>query len=314
MIKVKKLKDSDAGFATENVMTRSGVNGGKVSQMFGALGFDWFKSKPVVTILRLDGVIGKVGVGAVGMSLSSLEPLINKAFNMDRVTAVCLIINSPGGSPVQSELIAKRIRQLSKERGIPVYSFVEDMAASGGYWLACAGNEIYASRSSIIGSIGVIFRGFGLSDLIKKLGIERRVYAQGNNKSVLDPFKSATDEDIELINNIQKDIHHNFIEYVKSRRKGQLTQDDDILFNGKFWSGLVARDYGLIDDIDDVYSFIQRKFGGDVKIEHIKKKLPWLKEKLGIFGSVPKKSARDFTDAMLESLESKSKYSRFDLF
>jgi signal peptide peptidase SppA len=248
------------------------------------LTLEFFKSnKKRVAVLSLQGVIGKVGgMRGNGMTLESMNPLIEKAFGHPKIKAVCLAINSPGGSPVQSELIAKRIIDLSKEKKIPVYAFVEDVAASGGYWLACSASEIYASKSSIVGSIGVISSSFGMVDAISKLGIERRVYTAGKNKSILDPFLPAKQDDIKLLKKIQQGVHSHFIDYVKSRRGGKLTQNDDILFNGEFWNGDIAYDYGLVDGIDDLYSFIKRKFGEKTKIEYISAKESWFKKRMGI--------------------------------
>ena len=252
----------------------------KLDNFISCLTLENFRNpKPVVSVLRLAGVIGKVGPGRGGMTLEGVNDSIEAAFNKSNLEAVCLAINSPGGSPVQSELIAGRIRALAKEKSIPVYGFVEDVAASGGYWLACAADEIYASKSSIIGSIGVISAGFGFSEAIKKMGIERRVYAQGTNKSVLDPFVPEKKEDIVILKKLQKNAHEHFIDYVKSRRKGRLTQNDDILFNGEFWSGAIAEDFGLIDGIDNMYNFIKKKFGDRVKLEYIKPKESWFKKR-----------------------------------
>lgn len=249
--------------------------------IFSYLPFDLFSTTRVVSILRLQGVIGKVGMRG-GLTLESLNESIEKAFKFPRLSAVCLVINSPGGSPVQSELITKRIMDLAEEKDVPIYSFVEDVAASGGYWMACAANEIYVSKSSIIGSIGVVSSGFGFQEAIKKLGIERRVYTEGKSKSVLDPFEPAKASDIKIVKGIQKKIHEHFMDHVKNRRKGKLTQSDDILFNGEFWAGESAVDFGLVDGIDDVYSFIKNKFGDKVKVEHITAKQSWFKKKLGI--------------------------------
>jgi signal peptide peptidase SppA len=180
------------------------------------------KPKSKVAVLRLSGVIGSAGMMKKGISLDDLNDDIEKAFELSGVKAVALQINSPGGSPVQSELIYKRIRELSDEKKIPVYSFVEDVAASGGYWLACTGDEIYASESSIVGSIGVISAGFGFVDAIKKLGVERRVYTQGENKSILDPFQKEDPKDIDILMNLQKDVHESFKNLVRSRRDGKI--------------------------------------------------------------------------------------------
>ncbi|MBL3284731.1 S49 family peptidase [Rickettsiales endosymbiont of Paramecium tredecaurelia] len=240
------------------------------------------RDKPVVAIMRLDGVIGKVSPIKSGLNIESVNTLIEKAFDIKKLQAVAIIVNSPGGSPVQSDLIAQRIMQLSRQKKVPVYTFVEDVAASGGYWLACVGQEIYASRSSIIGSIGVISAGFGFVEAIQKIGVERRVLTQGKNKSVLDPFKPMQQSDVKIITRIQTQIHRHFVDYVKTRRVGKLTQDDDTLFNGEFWSGECAKDMGLIDGIDDVYSFIQRNFGQDIKIEYVGAKKSWIKSKIGL--------------------------------
>jgi signal peptide peptidase SppA len=234
---------------------------------------------PRISVLRLSGIIGKLGMGKNGMTLEALNDNIEKAFSKPKTKAVCLIINSPGGSPVQSELIANRIIALSKEKKIPVYAFVEDVAASGGYWLACAADEIYASTSSIMGSIGVISAGFGFQDMIKKMGIERRVVTQGENKSVLDPFKPTKKEDIEILKNLQKNTHDHFINYVKSRREKRLKGTDKKLFNGEFWNGQTSLELGLVDGIDNLYNFIQNKFGKKAKIEYIKSRESWFKRK-----------------------------------
>ncbi len=274
----------------------------KIEQLFSAVTSIFKNQKPVIAVLRLGGVIGKAGGLKSGLSLEALNEQIEKAFSLPKLAAVCLSVNSPGGSPVQSELIAELIIALEKKKKVPVYTFVEDVAASGGYWLACAGSEIYASKSSIIGSIGVISSGFGFQEAISKLGVERRVYTEGKNKSILDPFQAAKAADVKIIKQLQQQIHQHFVSYVKSRRIGKLTQDDDILFNGEFWAGETAVDFGLIDGIEDMYSFIKRKFGQDNKIEYIGVKQPWLKRKLGMVNNAV---ALEFTDALVDSLESK---------
>lgn len=263
-----------------------------------------FKPKPRISVLTLSGVIGKVGVGRSGMSLCALNDLIEAAFEKPKTRAVILAINSPGGSPVQSELIAARIMELSKEKKIPIYSFVEDVAASGGYWLACAGEKIYASKSSILGSIGVISAGFGLKDAIKKLGIERRIITQGKNKSVLDPFADIKMEDIALINDMQKDIHEHFIDFVKKSRGKRLKETKEELFGGKFWSGVKSKELGLIDGIDNMHNFIKTKFGEKVRIDYIKPRESWFKRKfLSSF------NARDLVNAMYDRCEEEITYS-----
>ena len=284
----------------------------KFEQLLSFLPLGLGVSKPVVAIFRLDGVIGKVGTLKSGLTLSSLNKLIEKMFKLERLDAICLSINSPGGSPVQADLIATRIIELAKAKDVPVFSFVEDVAASGGYWLACAGSKIYASKSSIIGSIGVISSGFGFHEAIEKLGIERRVYTEGKTKSVLDPFKPAKNSDIKIIRKIQQDIQYHFISTIKDRRAGRLTQNDDILFNGEFWSAQTAVDYGLIDGIDNLYSFIQKRYGDNVKIEHIENKQSWIKKKLSM-SQISQEFAGKLAESVMDSAERRLLQSRFDI-
>ena len=252
----------------------------KLKGLLGYLGLERY-AKPIVTILHLEGVIGKVSMRS-GLTIDSLNKKIEDAFAPKRLAAVCIIINSPGGSPAQSELIAKRIIALTKEKKVPVYAFVQDIAASGGYWLACAADKIYAANNSIIGSIGVVSAGFGFVEALKKLGVERRVHYQGNNKSILDPFKPEQQSDIDILMKLQKQIHHNFISYVKSRRGSYLTQSDEILFNGEFWTADIAKDFGLIDGIDDLYSFIENEYGDKVELKYIAQKESWIRRKIGL--------------------------------
>ena len=294
---------------TRDVMSSKRLS--KLEQILTSLPFVG-GGKQVVAVFRLDGVIGKAGAMKSGLTLSSLNKMIEKMFKIDRLSAVCLSVNSPGGSPVQSELIASRIRKLAKEKEVPVYSFVEDVAASGGYWLACAGDKIYVSRSSIVGSIGVISSSFGFKDAINKLGIERRVYTQGKTKSVLDPFMDAKDSDVKIIKKIQKEIHEHFIDTVKTCRAGRLTQSDDILFNGEFWTGQTAVDFGLADGVDDMYSFIQEQYGDSVKIEHIEPKQSWFKKKLGV-AQMSGDFASELAESVVDVAEQKLMNNRFDL-
>ncbi len=298
--------NSNSFSQTETLIVNPAMS--KIDQILSIFSLDRKTNQGTVAILRLQGVIGNVGVKK-GLNLDTLNQSIEKAFKTPKLRAVCLAINSPGGSPVQSELIAARIINLSKEYNVPVYSFVEDVAASGGYWLACAGDKIYASKSSIIGSIGVISSSFGFSEAIKKLGIERRVYTQGNNKSILDPFVTAKKEDIKIISSLQKNIHQHFIDYIKSRRNHLLTQSDEILFNGEFWTGETATTFGLIDGIDDMYSFIKRKFGDKIKIDHIKEKQSWIKQKLGIDARID-----NIAEVAINEIKEQLIKQRFDLY
>ena len=234
------------------------------------------EKKTTIAIIKLKGVIGKVGFNQ-GLTLDSLKHLeqINK---IKKLTAIILIINSPGGSPVQSDLITKKITNIAKNKKVPIYSFCEDVAASGGYWLACMGKEIYALESSIIGSIGVISQGFGFTEAIKKLGIERRVHTQGENKSVMDPFSQEKKEDIALIKNIQKDIHESFITHVKNNRGIKLQQTEK-LFTGKFWSGKQALKLGLIDQIGFYEDIMKKKYGKKINYKLIEAKQGFLQRK-----------------------------------
>lgn len=267
-----------------------------------------FKPKPRISVISLSGVIGKIGVGRSGMSLCALNSLIEEAFAKPKTRAVCLSINSPGGSPVQSELVSSRIKSLSEAKNIPVYSFVEDVAASGGYWLACSGEKIYASKSSIIGSIGVISSGFGLKEAIKKLGIERRIITQGKNKSIMDPFSDLKKEDVKIINEMQKDIHSHFTDYVKNARGKKLKGDDDTLFSGEFWSGTKALELGLIDEIDNMHNFIKTKFGEKVRIDYIKPRESWFKKKF-----LSSMDSNELVDALYNKCEEELIYSNLYL-
>ena len=211
--------------------------------------------KPFVSVVRLTGVITSSGRG---LSDAATAPLIEKAFAR-KPRAVALVINSPGGSPVQSSLIAARIRRLSEEKGIPVHAFVEDMAASGGYWLACAADQIWVDPSSILGSIGVIFAGFGFPELIARHGIERRIVTQGTSKSFADPFLPQKPEDVARIHALQEPIHDAFIAHVKARRGGRLADHD--LFNAEIWVGQKSVDLGLADGIGHLVPKMKALYG-----------------------------------------------------
>jgi serine protease SohB len=217
-----------------------------------------YKKSPLVSVIRLNGVIAS---GARGqLNDTSLAPIIERAFTKGKPKAVALVINSPGGSPVQSSLIAARIRRLSKEKDIPVYAFVEDVAASGGYWLATAADEIYAGESSIIGSIGVISAGFGLTGLIEKIGVERRVYTAGKSKSMLDPFQPEKPSDIKRVKALQSQIHGAFKAQVTKHRADKLVEGED-LFTGDVWLGREAINKGLADGIGHLLPVMKEKYG-----------------------------------------------------
>ena len=244
--------------------------------------FKRFFSKDInIPTLRLTGVIGQAGIARSGLTIAGIEKLVDKLFSDKKAPAVALIINSPGGSPTQSSLIAEKIINLAKEKNKKVYAFVEDVAASGGYWLACAADEIYLDLNSIVGSIGVISPGFGFVDLIKKIGVERRVYTSGKSKSFLDPFKEEKKEDIDRLKSIQEQIHENFIEYIKSRRGSKLLSSaEDEIFSGLFWVGKKGVDLGLADGIGSINQIIREKYGNKAKIKIIDQKKSFLQKRL----------------------------------
>ena len=220
------------------------------------------KSDPLVPVIRLTGAIAASARGAT-LSDAGMASAIEKAFKR-KPTAVALLINSPGGSPAQSSLIAARIRRLADENNTPVHAFVEDVAASGGYWLACAADDIWLDASSVVGSIGVISASFGLHEAIGKLGIERRVHTAGKDKSMLDPFRPERPEDIERLKGIQAQIHDSFIAHVTSRRGGRLSEDED-LFTGEFWVGQKGVDLGLADGIGHLVPKMKEQYGEKTK-------------------------------------------------
>ena len=221
----------------------------------------FMKNDPFVAVIRLQGAISNQGRG---LDDAGMGPVIEKAFAKGKPKAIALQINSPGGSAVQSSLIAARIRRLSEEKEIPVYAFVEDVAASGGYWLATAADEIIVDATPVVGSIGVISAGFGLHELIDRYGIERRVHTAGTSKSILDPFRPEKAEDVDRLKRILEQIHASFIAQVKTRRKGKLDLSED-LFNGEIWVGAGAIEVGLADDIGHLVPLMKKKFGDKVK-------------------------------------------------
>jgi signal peptide peptidase SppA len=264
---------------------------------------------PVVSVLRLAGVIGGRGPFG-GMTLTAQANQIERAFKVPRLEAVALAINSPGGSPVQSALIAKRIRDLADEKQVPVIAFAEDVAASGGYWLACAADEIYANESSIIGSIGVISASFGFPELLQRLGIERRVHAAGDRKSMLDPFQSEDPKDVAHLKVIQKDIHASFKDYVKSRRGARLKGDEEILFSGEFWAGQGALELGLIDGFGDLRQVLRQRFGEKVRLRPIEAPRSWRRR---LVPSSRAPGPLDWGSGLLAAVEERALWSRFGL-
>ncbi|WP_353621202.1 S49 family peptidase [Labrenzia sp. R4_1] len=215
---------------------------------------------PIIPVVRLQGPIGMSSPLRPGLSLATAALPLERAFSIKKAPAVALIVNSPGGSPVQSRLIFQRIRDLAKENEKDVLVFVEDVAASGGYMIALAGDEIIVDPSSVVGSIGVVAAGFGFTELIGKIGVERRVYTAGEKKVTLDPFQPEVPEDIEYLKTLQQEIHDTFIDMVKSRRADVLSDDPD-LFTGKFWTGSSAVNLGLVDSLGDLRGVLKKRYG-----------------------------------------------------
>lgn len=257
------------------------------------------KSDPVVSVVRLAGAIGTGGRGA--LTDQSTAPIIEKAFRRGKPVAVALVINSPGGSPVQSSLIASRIRRLADEKNVPVYAFVEDVAASGGYWLASAADEIWADRASILGSIGVISAGFGAAEFLERHGLERRVYTAGESKSQLDPFKPENPEDVERLKGLLGDMHQIFKDHVSARRGARLMADKD-LFTGEFWLAERAIEYGLADGIGHVVPKMKEVFGEKVRL------VPY-----GARKSLAQRFGAQFARDALAEVEERASFARFGL-
>ncbi len=258
-----------------------------------------FLPKPAfVPVIRLQG---SIGAGARALSDQSLAPLIERAFSRGKPAAVALIINSPGGSPAQSSLIAARIRRLADEKGVPVHAFVEDVAASGGYWLACAADNIWVDATSIVGSIGVIFASFGFPELMAKQGIERRIVAAGKNKSFADPFLPQKDEDVARLKALQEPLHETFIGYVKARRGRRLNTDAD-LFNADIWVGQAAVDLGLVDGVAHLVPMLKSLYGAKVRL------VPY-----GQRRSLAQRLGLSVTDTVIGGIEDRALWARYGL-
>jgi signal peptide peptidase SppA len=269
---------------------------------------------PVVAVLRLNGVIGMRG--RRGLSLAGKASAIERAFKQRHVAAVALSINSPGGSPVQSALIYRRIRQLADEKNVPVIAFAEDVAASGGYWLALAGDEIYAEDTSILGSVGVVSGGFGFAELLRRIGISRRLYTAGERKAMLDPFLAEDPEGVERLVALQRDIHASFKDVVRLRRGARLKGDDETLFNGDIFTGRGALANGLIDGIGELRGTLRARFGDKVQLRVVDPEkrrfsigLPRFVRARSAFAGSP----GEFVGDLLASVEERLIWSRFGL-
>jgi signal peptide peptidase SppA len=275
----------------------------------------WIGRAPRIPVLRFSGAIGLSTPLRPGLTLSASGAAIEKAFAMRGAKAVAIQINSPGGSPVQSVLIYKRIRALAEEKNLRVYVFAEDVAASGGYLLALAGDEIYADASSIIGSIGVVTATFGLNELINKIGVERRLYTAGRNKTTLDPFLPVKEDDIERVKAIQRDVHDEFIALVKARRGIRIDKAGGSLFTGEFWSGKQALELGLIDGLADLRTKMRELYGDDVRFSLVAPSTTWLRRRRSVsvhVGSTDCGFTRGgFADDLISAIEARALWSRF---
>ena len=267
-----------------------------------------FRRGPAVPVVRLAGLIAAGSLpGSRTLSIETVSPLLARAFSIRGAKAVALAINSPGGSPVQSSLIAQRIRLLAKEKNLPVIAFVEDLAASGGYWLACAADEIIVDPASIVGSIGVVSAGFGFKDLIGRIGIERRVHTSGERKAMLDPFREEKPEDVERLKRLQAEIHEGFKAWVRERRGSRLMGDEAALFSGEFWTGKRGLELGLVDSLGELRTVLQERYGTKVYLPVIAPRRRFL-ARFGLGGSLG-----DIGVAALSALEERAYWQRYGL-
>lgn len=265
---------------------------------------------PVVPVVRLSGAIGRVSRFQSGLTLASASPLLRKAFAIRSAPAVALIVNSPGGSPVQSHLIYKRIRALAEEKEKTVIVFAEDVCASGGYMIACAGDEIVVDPASIVGSIGVVSAGFGFVDAIHKLGVERRVYTSGEAKVILDPFQPEKPEDVARLKAIQEEVHDHFIEIVRTRRGEVLAKDKDgDIFSGQFWSGKTAVALGLADRTGDLRSTLRERFGEKVRFKLFSTERSFFGQRKGV--GIGGRLGAGFSEAVLSELDERMLWERY---
>jgi len=265
---------------------------------------------PQVAVLRLDGLIGMRGPR--GLSLRRFAAAIERAFSVRNLKAVALAVNSPGGSPAQSSLLFRRIRQLAEEKDVPVVAFAEDVAASGGYWLVLAADEIFAEETSLLGSIGVITASFGFAEALRKLGVQRRLYTAGENKSLLDPFLTEDPKGVERLVTLQRDMHESFKDMVRSRRGAKLKGEESVLFSGEVFTGRRALELGLIDGIGDLRGVMRQRFGESVKLRPIEpERRRW--SLLSRFGVPRRPDIADTAADLLARLEERLIWARFGL-
>src|SRR5688572_8879022 len=266
-------------------------------------------SVPTVTVVRLSGTIGIGTPLRPALTLHGVNDALERAFRRKGIAAVALVVNSPGGSAAQSSLIASRIGRLAERHKVKTLAFVEDIAASGGYWLSLAADEIYADRNSIVGSIGVIAATFGFVEVMRKIGVERRVYTAGRNKVILDPFLPEKAEDVKRLQELQADVHETFKQAVRDRRGSRLKESDD-LFSGAFWSGQRALELGLIDGLGEMHAVLKQKFGDKTEIVEVYKGGGWLQRRLGGFSA---EAGANLAAGILDELEVRALWARFGL-
>jgi serine protease SohB len=277
----------------------------------------WRGDAPLVPVVRLTGVIGFSTPLRAGLSLAGTARTLDRAFASRRAAAVALVINSPGGSAAQSHLIFQRIRELASEKNRRVIAFVEDAAASGGYMIACAADEIVADANSIVGSIGVVGGSFGFDKAIARLGIERRLYTSGDHKAMLDPFLPEDLGDVERLKKLQRQIHDDFIALVKSRRAGKLDEADGELFSGAYWTGRRALELGLIDAIGDLRGVLRERFGDKVVTPLVTAERGWLGRRIpgvgGAIGSDNELLQGGLAADIISALEARALWARYGL-
>jgi serine protease SohB len=275
----------------------------------------WRSDVPVVPVVRLTGIIGFSTPLRPGLTLAALARALDRAFSVRRARAIALAINSPGGSAVQSHVIFQRIRQLAAEKALPVIGFVEDVAASGGYMIACAADEIVCDASSIVGSIGVVGASFGFPEAIRKFGIERRIYTAGEHKAMLDPFLPENPEDVERLQAIQRQIHESFIALVKASRGAKLAGPEKTLFSGEYWAGTKAMEYGLVDRIGDLRSVLRERFGKNVLTPLISSERGWFGRRTqGVAADIDGFWSRPgLADEVVSTIEARAMWARYGL-
>ncbi|SDR01273.1 S49 family peptidase [Actinopolyspora saharensis] len=270
---------------------------------------------PVVPVVKLHGPITPMPspVNRPSISLQTVDSALNRAFSFDRTSAVALAINSPGGAATQSALVAERIRELAERKNVPVLAFCEDVAASGGYWLACAGDEVYAHASSMVGSVGVVSASFGMEELLRRAGIERRIHTAGENKSRLDPFRPENPEDVQWLQGMQEELHKQFADWVRQRRGDAISQAEEDLFSGEVWTGRRAAELGMVDGLGNLRGVVSHRFP-DAHLVSVEPRKPLL-ARLGMTGPGGGAAgiAAGAVNAAFDRIESRSMWSRFGL-